>query len=359
MKRSREINGIAGDAGGLSPRYVAAGEVPSWRAQVVSRRSLRYDAGADPAQDRPDHVRAASAVAWFGGRLAVLQDDALFVAFVDPRSGRVDAVALPAAADGRRLFDEGLGNKSMKPDLEAGLVLAAPDGERLLAFGSGSTARRDTILVLRGARETPEIRVVEAGALYALLRDLPEFAGSELNVEGACAAEGGRLVRLFNRGNGAPGGGRTPRDATCDLDAATLLRWLDDPHREPPQPCAVTVFDLGTVDGVRLTFTDAEAIAGGVLYVAAAEASPDAVRDGPVAGVAVGVIDERGARWTRVLDERGRPLCEKIEGIAPDQADPRRVWAVVDADDPERPASLLALELAFDTTPEPPAGPAA
>ncbi|MBI5499127.1 MAG: hypothetical protein HY907_02720 [Deltaproteobacteria bacterium] len=329
----------------VMPAIVVAREDPSWRAQVVSRRALRYDAGADPAQDRPAHVRAASAVAWFGGRLAVLQDDALFVALVEPHGGRIDAVTLPAGPDGRRLFDDGLRNKAMKPDLEAGLVLAAPDGERLLAFGSGSNTRRERILVLRGGSGRPEVRFVDAGALYALLRDLPDFAGSELNVEGACTVPGGRAVRLFNRGNGAPGGGRVPRDATCDLDAAALLRWLDDPRRGPPPPSAVTVFDLGNVDGVRLTFTDAEAVSDGILYVAAAEASPDAVRDGPVAGVAVGVIDGRGARWTRVLDEQGKPLCEKIEGIAPDRADPKRVWAVVDADDPERPASLLGLQL--------------
>jgi hypothetical protein len=68
-----------------------------------------------------------------GGRLAVIQDDANFVAFVDAESGDVDALALSPGEGGARCFDDARGNKAHKLDLEACIV----HGSRLIAFGSG------------------------------------------------------------------------------------------------------------------------------------------------------------------------------------------------------------------------------
>ena len=78
---------------------------------------------------------------------------------------------------------------------------------------------------------------------------------------------------------------------------------------------------------------------------AAAEASPDAYRDGPVAGAAVGFIDGREARWTRLRDRTGRTLADKAEGLALDRRDPRRAWIVLDLDRPDAPSELVELEL--------------
>jgi hypothetical protein len=71
---------------------------PALSATVLARTALRYSAGADAAADRPAHVRAGSSLAWLGLRLAAVQDDANFIALVDPGSGRVDS---PGLADGR------------------------------------------------------------------------------------------------------------------------------------------------------------------------------------------------------------------------------------------------------------------
>src|SRR5690349_10209421 len=70
-------------------------------AVMTARAPLTYAAGADAALDRPAHVRAASGIAWLGGRLAVVQDDASFVALVDLARGleagarAADVIALP------------------------------------------------------------------------------------------------------------------------------------------------------------------------------------------------------------------------------------------------------------------------
>jgi hypothetical protein len=322
---------------------VLAREDPSLEARVVARRALVYADGPDPALDRPAHVRAASGLAWVAGRLAVIQDDANFLAIVDPATGRADAVLLPAGPGGRRQL-----SKAEKLDLEA--CVALPPDPRgapgLLAFGSGSTPRRERVALARFPPDgEPERTLIEAPAVYASLRAAREFAGSALNVEGAALVPGGAL-RLFNRGNGAPRAGVPPVDATCDIDLGDLLDHLLR-GAPPPPPRAIVRYDLGAISGVRLTFTDAEAFCDAILYAAVAEDTPDPIRDGPIAGAAVGMIDASGraARFARLRDRAGAPLAEKIEGIA---SAPRegRLFAVTDRDEPGAPSELLEIALA-------------
>ena len=92
-------------------RRVVAREDAALGARVVEARPLHYSLGGDVSEDRPAHVRAGSALGWAGGRIAVIQDDANFVAIVDPTSGQVDALALARGADGARCFDERRGTK--------------------------------------------------------------------------------------------------------------------------------------------------------------------------------------------------------------------------------------------------------
>lgn len=321
-------------------------------AQVLSRTALFYRAGADASLDRPSHVRAGSALA----RLTrgaetfffVVQDDANFLAVIDARGG-VDAVPLPARG-GLRQFDDGRGNKKDKLDLEA--CFCTPDGELLVAFGSGSSSRREMVVVVHHPLSAaPRVALVHARALYRAMRDAADFSGAELNVEGAALVDD-RVV-FFQRGNGAPRDGRAAVDATARVSWPALRAYLfalESADADPPPPALTGVrsWSLGDVDGVPLTFTDATRTPGvGIAFLACAEASPDAVRDGPVSGVALGVLnDGTGERYLGlVADERGAVLRDKAEGLALDPADPTRAWAVVDRDDPERPAELLELRL--------------
>ncbi|HEU4411596.1 MAG TPA: hypothetical protein VFS43_40505 [Polyangiaceae bacterium] len=318
---------------------------PALSARVLARRPLLYAAGPAAADDRPAHVRAGSALAWLGGRLAVVQDDANFVAFVRPFRGEVSPLTLPAGPGGLRQFDDVRGNKRHKLDLEASAVVPAKGGELLLAFGSGSTPARERVLVLGPTGDAPEARLVAAPALYQGLRANVAFAGSELNVEGALAR--GRSLWLFQRGNGAPAGELSPVNATCELDLDALLDYLDDPAARPaPSPQRVRAYDLGSYEGLALSFTDATELGGRALYVAVAEASPDATRDGPVSAVALGLLGPDEPRYTWLRDEAGRMLTDKVEGLAPDPEHARRLYAVVDRDEPGSPAELLHIEVA-------------
>lgn len=311
---------------------------------------MRYSAGADASIDRPEHVRAASGIAWIGARLAVVQDDANFLALVDPDTGMADAITLPAGAGGLRQFDDARGNKNDKLDLEALAAVVDGDETYLVAFGSGSKRRRDRIVLARG---TPVPLLVggvyETPDVHGALRDMEEFSGSELNVEGAYQC--GAMVRLLNRGNGAPSRKHGPVDATCDVSWRELRLHLTDPIVHPaPRPTHIRQYDLGALSGIRLTFTDAASIASeGMLYTAAAEASPDASRDGYVAGSAIGIVTEQGdactARYAVLEDAERIGVGAKVEGVALHPHHANRVFVVIDVDAHDQPSELCEVEL--------------
>jgi hypothetical protein len=316
---------------------------------------MRYASGADPAIDRPSHVRAASGIAWVGSKLAVIQDDASFIALVDPVTGLADAVALPTGPEGRRLFDDGRGNKADKLDHEAIVIVADGTEVLVVALGSGSMPRRESIALISGLDTLePITHVAAAPRFYGALRASTSFAGSELNVEGAVYRDG--RLRLFGRGNGAVRGDSRPVNATCEIEWAALRAHIAQPDRSPPPtPVDIVRYELGVIGDSRLAFTDATpgwpsvGRTPPVFYSAAAEASPDATRDGDVAGSVIGVIEEHDgeytARWAELSNEDGGRLSLKAEGIALARSGAGRLLVVVDADAHDRASELLEVQL--------------
>jgi uncharacterized protein DUF6929 len=319
---------------------------PRLSARIVARRPLLYAEGADAAEDRPAYVRAGSGTAWIGDRLAVIQDDAQFVALVVPETGRADAVALPADEKGRRLFDESRGSKDLKMDLESCFARSDGAGVTLVALGSGSTERRTRIVRVHfeSPIAAPDVRVIDAGPLYRALSADRRFSGSSLNVEGAVAR--GDELWLFQRGNGAPSAESPPIHAIGRLSLPAFDRFLAGDPVPPPLTDVVQV-DLGSEAGVAYGFTDAiPTPEGDVLFLASAEDSQSTVSDGAVFGSRIGIVERTGAvRTGLLLDERGAPSRLKAEAIALDPRDPTRAWLVVDDDDPARPSELLEVRL--------------
>lgn len=343
----------------VRPPTVEAHSDPALDARILRRMPMRYAAGADPRLDRPAHVRAASGITWVGSRLAVIQDDANFLALVDPATGVAEALALPAGPGGLRHFDDGRGNKADKMDLEALARVPGAEGSLLVALGSGSTPGREWVALFAGLESSkPSVRLHQASDFYAKLRVAAHFAGSELNVEGLL--HDGERLRLYGRGNGAARGDVGAVNASCEVEWASLLAHLERPaETAPPELANVVQYELGVIDQVRLAFTDvapgwahvraAEAEGGVVLYTAAAEASPDATRDGDVAGSAIGIIEHRfgggAARWTPLRDASGDPLALKVEGLVLGAVAPNQLFVVVDHDDHDRPSELCEVRL--------------
>ena len=297
-------------------RRTVAVHVPELRAELGARRALRYGAGSGPASGVASHVRAASGLRRLGSRLFIVQDDVNALAVMDA-SGRIEPLLMPAGTDGRRSFDDTLGNKHLKMDLEAAVHL--PDA-RLLAFGSGSARTRESIVIVEPGIG---LRVRRAPGLYARLREHCEAAGAELNIEGAVIQ--GHRLRLFQRGNGA-------RDSLCrsgslvlDVELAQLLRWLDG--RGPvPDVVETLEVDLGTIDGVRFGFTDAAATIGGrIAFLRVCGRFSGRARrwTGPRLPV---WLAERGRCAGRGRD-RGGWACDSTEARR-NRASARRTWGV-------------------------------
>jgi hypothetical protein len=305
-------------------------------ARITELVPLAYARGASVRDDVPAHVRAASAVRRMRSRLVIVQDDVNVLVLHDPVAG-TESVLLPAGPGGLRTFDDARGNKRDKMDLEA--CASLPDG-RLVAFGSGSTAGRERLVVLD---DRHGVRIVDGAELYAMLRATPALSGSELNLEGALVI--GDVLRILQRGNGAPVDGREPVNATGDLPLDAFVRWLDGGGRLPGV-AEIVQYDLGHTGDAAFGFTDAAALPDGrMAFVACAEASPDTYRDGDVLGCRFGIADGALVRVTPIL-EGGHPTMLKLEGIElRDSAGPLVFDVVADVDRPDEPARLGRLDV--------------
>ncbi|HEY9880089.1 MAG TPA: hypothetical protein V6D29_16660 [Leptolyngbyaceae cyanobacterium] len=316
---------------------------PALQAIVQRRIPLFYYQGADSGIDRPAHVRAGSSLSWFSNQLVLVQDDANFLVLINPQTFKAEAITLPAGEAGLRQFDDQRGNKRFKLDLEACTTVSTANGELFLAFGSGSTARREQILMVQES-DPNRFTLSQAGKLYAQLRACTQFSGSELNLEGAFYQAG--QIRLLNRGNGAPQGQSLPINAVGDLSWSELAAYLQNPESQPaPVLHNVCQYELGSLNGLGLSFTDATSTSTGVMFSAAAEASPDATSDGSVSGSVLGILDANPPRWVELRTPDGALFTEKVEGICASRESGQRLFVVVDADDPERPCELCEVEL--------------
>ncbi|KQV48336.1 hypothetical protein ASC95_20535 [Pelomonas sp. Root1217] len=297
--------------------------------EVVRTLSMETGSGAG-------HLSAASGLVRVGQRLYVVADDELQLA--------VFGLVGDAPGSLRRLFDGELpaahkARKKAKPDLEALAQLPPcqswPQGA-LLVLGSGSRPQRqraallacDEVGDLRGA-----VRELDLSALYAPLHVQHEH----LNIEGAFVG-GGRFC-LLQRGNAT-----NAANVLITFDWLAVQAWLSG-TAPAPEPVSSAPYDLGSIDGVPLCFTDGAALPDGRwVFCAAAEATDDNYADGPCRGSAVGVVAADG-QLRAVLPLSLR--C-KAEGIAATvENGVLQLLLVTDPDDRAAPALLLSANLAL------------
>jgi hypothetical protein len=224
-----------------------------------------------------------------------------------------------------------------KPDLEALTLL--PPFERhpygaLLGLGSGSGPGRDRGFVCRLAADgaiAGEAAELDLGPLYRLLGEHV----ADLNVEGA-ATMGDRLW-LLHRGTSREGS-----NLVAELSLARVMQSLrDDLRLDADELANVRRYDLGDIDGVELTFSDATPIADQLLvFTASAEAS-----DGHIHGSVVGTLALDGSvQRLRTIDRRW-----KVEGVhAAIDTGVLDFTFVCDQDDPLEPAPLLSATMPVD-----------
>lgn len=262
-------------------------------------------------------VHAGSALLSIGTRLLAIHDAAFRLSWIDLPNLTVTPIVI--AGDGAVL------SKAEKPDFEAAIY--AEHDRSVYLIGSGSTDARCKIARLE--LDSGAVSIAERPQLY-------EFVGRALelptrpNIEGALL-DGGRLV-LFHRGvGGAPSARIMLRADVLSGSPAALLA--------PPESVS-----LGALDAVPLGITDTVGSVDRTIFVAAAEATSDAIADGTVTGSVIGLFDRNHVRFTRVRHTDGTPFRGKLEGLVVDE-DLSAAWALTDADDPTRPTTLCRLEL--------------
>jgi len=262
-------------------------------------------------------ISAASAVVVREPWLYVVADDETHLEVVRIADG-VAVQRLPLLD--RPLPREPKARKAAKPDFEA--LTWLPDGA-LLVLGSGSTEARTTAVVVRSFTGGPHA-LVDAAPLVASLR----AQIGEVNLEGAVVAGG--VLRLLSRGD------RNRSSFVVDLDLDAALADLARGVLGDALVRAAREVDLGELDGVPLSFTDAASIdprSRRILISATAEDTGNAYDDGPCRGSVVGVLDADG----RVEHLRRVEPPVKIEGVATTGT---KLFLVADADDPTRRAPL-------------------
>jgi hypothetical protein len=98
---------------------------------------------------------------------------------------------------------------------------------------------------------------------------------------------------------------------------------------------AVDRFDLGRERGVAIGFTDACGIGDRCVFIAAAEASANAIDDGGVLANVIGVIDGDHVRVARFV------VSAKPEALV--MRDDDHAWMTTDPDRPELATTLYAV----------------
>jgi hypothetical protein len=297
--------------------------------EPLELRKLRdLDLEEPSAPGRPAHLSAASGVARRGEFVYVIGDDELHLGVFRLSSnapGRLRRVLggdLPADHERR---------SSAKPDLEALTLLPPfelhPYGALLgLGSGSGPTRSRGFVCALAADGSLAgEPQELDLDPLYRLLREHV----AELNVEGAATM--GDHLWLLHRPT-------TQEDSNlvAELSLEQLMRSLTDDRRLDAEELeSVRHYDLGELEGVQLTFSDAAPIADQLLvFTASAEGD-----DGRIRGSVVGTLGLDGSvQRLRTIDRRW-----KVEGVhATIDTGVFDFTFVCDQDDPTEPAPLLS-----------------
>jgi hypothetical protein len=305
--------------------------------EVHHATALRFDDGAP--------VRAASAIAPFGGGWLIAQDDGTHAAWWADE--QVTRVRLFPPVAGHDLFSEEAGTKRLKPDLEAACAVDVGGAPGTLLLGSGSLpARTRVALVTTTERDAPQVVAADLTELYRRVAEALEIPVERRNLEGACVVDD--HLRWFQRGDRRAG---VP-DASIDVRLDDLLAAVvGDVHAADVRFGEVRRYDLAAaglqeVGDVPLGVTDAVALTDGrVLVSAAAEDTDDPVADGPVSASALVVLD--GERVSAGVEVPASPdgTVHKVEGLATvtETAGAVELLAVVDADDPTLASPLLRL----------------
>ncbi len=227
--------------------------------------------------------------------------------------------------------------KKLKPDWESLVCLRSKNGiDEVLILPSGSKANR-TVGVLANIfnEELQSAKEIDFSALYAKL----EETFSDLNIEGVAVT--GSMLKIFQRGNG-----KSRRNAVIDLDLNGVIADIEGTGIIAAKHIQkISDYNLGMIDGVPLTFTDACFCNDQLFFIAAAEAGNSTYNDGKYLGAVFGCINNSGK-----ITFQKRLLCDfKPEGLWVEfKFDHYIIYIVTDADSLDITSSFFVTEIKPD-----------
>lgn len=160
--------------------------------------------------------------------------------------------------------------KKDKPDFEALTCFQ----DTLYAFGSGSTAKRNSMVEFDLAQKK-KTTTNNLSELYAVMQNFASIKPEDFNLEGAI--HDGENWYFFNRGNGI-----SNKNTLFSLHAKKLnleFSLLSNDYKLPK------------IKGVRTSFTDAVKVDNSIYFLATAEDTQSTYDDGEVLGSIIGRID--------------------------------------------------------------------
>lgn len=259
-------------------------------------------------KNRPPFVISASGLVRLENRVLIVADDELHLAEFDLKSSQPGRwiKLLPG-----QLPTDYKARKKQKPDLET-IARIQPDvyaeTGALLVVPSLSRENRVTgamVKIEKNAVATDSPIPIDFSDIRNKLCETIDG----LNVEGIAIQE--KTTKLFHRGSKKKG-----KSVVIELETISFLRDLHDTHK-PLSKCISNFreYDLGDIEGVGMSFTDAVPMPDGrIVFLATAEATDDEYQDGASLGSSLGIMKENG-EIERMIRIAGR---EKFEGICAD-----------------------------------------
>ncbi|QMU30753.1 DUF6929 family protein [Adhaeribacter radiodurans] len=238
--------------------------------------------------------------------------------------------------------------KSLKPDLECLTSFTFNNTTYLLAFGSGSTSKRDMayLVPLADASETPPVvQEISLRNLYQVLQaDTTITTGGSLNLE-AAATSSEHLYLLQRSINNGP-------DVLLTFSLPAFITYLLQPTGNLPNYTVVPL-QLPQINGYKAGFSGASFFDDKLFITASVENTNDAYLDGEVLGSFAGYIPMNQASdptlyTARLTDTTGQFYLGKVESVRILQKienNQYRALAVTDNDDGQSELLELVLTL--------------
>lgn len=292
-------------------------------------------------------IPSASGMELAGGKLYVVGDDSPFLYVLDQSSLRQTGT-IPLFESGD--FGSGRIPKLLKPDLECLTQLEINGVNNLVAFGSGSTDKRNrcyTIALPAGRQVRPRVQEHSLKILYEALQADKKLLGREvLNIE-AAATTPDQLLLLQRAARGGP-------NLLLAFPKKEFVAYLSGSRQQPPGFSAIP-FHLPTLAGLPARFSGAVVYGQHLFFTASVENTTDAIADGEVLGSFVGWVDLGALQpgqaplevaTALVLHQEHKPYPGKVESLVIlDSPRPGTFRALAITDNDQGQSELLELEI--------------